>query len=73
MIAKNLRYGMRSDAQVRTLQDVLAREGLLASDARTGNFGPLTLAAVKTYQRRHGVAPVSGFVGPLTRAKLNGS
>lgn len=35
----------------------------------TGYFGPLTLQAVKTYQRRHAL-PTTGVVGPLTWASL---
>jgi hypothetical protein len=36
----------------------------------TGYFGPLTEAAVKTFQTEHNI-PSTGFVGPLTRAVLN--
>lgn len=35
----------------------------------SGFFGPLTLQAVKTYQRQHAL-PVTGVVGPLTWASL---
>jgi hypothetical protein len=35
----------------------------------TGYYGVLTLQAVKDFQRAHGVPP-TGFVGPLTRAKV---
>jgi cell wall-associated NlpC family hydrolase len=35
----------------------------------TGYFGPVTLAAVKTYQQSHGI-PTTGVVGPLTWASL---
>lgn len=37
----------------------------------TGYFGALTFKAVKAYQTTHGL-PSTGYVGPLTRAKLNG-
>ena len=40
--------------------------------AAKGYFGSQTQAAVKLYQAAHGV-PNTGFVGPLTRAALNGS
>ena len=37
---------------------------LLGVSPQTGFFGPVTLAAVKTYQRAHGI-PTTGVVGPL--------
>jgi hypothetical protein len=37
----------------------------------TNNFTESTAAAVRTFQRAHGISPANGFVGPLTRAKLN--
>ena len=36
---------------------------------QTGFFGPITLEAVKTYQRSHAI-PTTGVVGPLTWASL---
>jgi len=36
----------------------------------TGYFGPMTKAAVKVYQSKHGLAQL-GSVGPGTRAALN--
>ena len=42
---------------------------LLGVSPQTGYFGPVTLAAVKTYQRAHGI-PTTGVVGPLTWAAL---
>jgi len=42
---------------------------LLGVSPQTGYFGPVTLAAVKTYQRAHGI-PTTGVVGPLTWASL---
>gem|GEM_PF-4318912 len=59
----NLSQGMTSDA-VKLLQTKL---GVIS----TGYFGPLTLAAVKTFQSNNGITPVAGFVGSITRAKLN--
>jgi len=59
----DLSQGMTSDA-VKLLQSKL---GVI----QTGYFGPLTLAAVKTFQAQYGISPVAGYVGPITRAKLN--
>jgi peptidoglycan hydrolase-like protein with peptidoglycan-binding domain len=39
----------------------------------TTYFGSLTRSAVKSYQTMKGISPVSGYVGPLTRAALNNS
>ncbi len=62
-------------ADVRRLQEILARdpevypEGLV-----TGRFASLTLAAVKRFQVKHGIAKPGvlgyGVVGPATRAKI---
>jgi Putative peptidoglycan binding domain len=38
----------------------------------TGNFGEQTEANVRDFQRRHNINPVSGIVGPKTRAELVG-
>ena len=67
---RNLRFGMRN-ADVLELQKVLIGEGLLSLNPPTNYFGALTLKAVKDYQTKYGIKPVSGFVGPLTRAQLN--
>jgi hypothetical protein len=67
---KNLKYGM-TDSDVMELQKRLIAEKFLTLDAPTNYFGPLTFAAVKKYQTAHGIVPVLGFVGPLTRAELN--
>ena len=60
-----LRYGVRGP-EVRWLQKRL--------DVRpaSGWFGPITRAAVKRYQRTHGIRP-TGTVGPATWASLLGS
>lgn len=60
----NLKYGMKGNADVAELQKAL---GVTPA---VGNFGPMTLAAVKAYQTSHGL-PSTGFVGALTRAALN--
>lgn len=74
----NLRLGSTGEA-VKQLQILLnAIPGTaVATGARTGAagrettfFGPATMAAVKAFQKAHGIE-ATGFVGPLTRAELN--
>ena len=55
---------------VSVLQFLLARRGV-APPHLNGNFGPGTQAAVRTFQRRVGLAP-DGIVGPATHAALLG-
>ena len=69
MFNKNLKMGA-TGSDVAALQDVLFAQGYLTATAR-GYFGALTVKAVKAYQLANGISPVSGFVGPLTRAVLN--
>ncbi|KKW19626.1 MAG: RHS-related protein, partial [Parcubacteria group bacterium GW2011_GWA2_51_10] len=67
----NLKYRMtdaRTEGEVSLLQDFLQAEGYLNSTP-TGFFGLQTLAAAKKYQRSVGLAN-TGYVGPLTRAKI---
>src|SRR3989344_5995421 len=37
----------------------------------TSFFGGLTKQAVMKFQSKYGISPVAGYVGPMTRAKLN--
>ena len=67
----DLRRGM-SGYDVLQLQKRLAKEGLFGFEP-DGNFGPRTERAVKDYQTKYKITPVSGYVGPKTRAKLNGT
>jgi peptidoglycan hydrolase-like protein with peptidoglycan-binding domain len=67
---KNLRRGMRGD-DVIELQRRLIADKNLEIDAPTGYFGPRTFGATQAFQRKHGV-PATGFIGVLTRGKLNG-
>ncbi len=66
----NLRYLSRGNDVVE-LQNRLKAEGFFTYPTSTGYFGTITLDAVKKYQVAHHITPVSGFVGPLTRAELN--
>lgn len=66
---KNLTVGSRG-ADVTALQNRLATDGYFTL-AATGYFGNVTKTAVKAFQTANGISPVSGYVGPLTRAALN--
>lgn len=67
----DLRRGM-SGHDVLQLQKRLQKEGMFGLEP-DGNFGPRTERAVKDYQTKYKITPVSGIVGPKTRAKLNGA
>jgi peptidoglycan hydrolase-like protein with peptidoglycan-binding domain len=69
-IDSNLKYGMKS-SEVSELQDFLTDKGFLTTSP-SGFFGLLTLKAVKAYQSSESL-PSSGFVGQMTRAKINES
>lgn len=56
-------------AEVIALQTRLKEAGSFNGPI-TGYYGPLTKAAVRAFQRAHGVS-MTGNVGPLTRAVLN--
>jgi len=60
---------------ITSLQSILKNEGLL-NVSTTGYFGALTENAVKAFQEKYNIAKRGdsgyGFVGPKTRAKLNG-
>ena len=67
---RDLYVNLTSDS-VRDLQTVLATMADVYPEARvTGYFGVLTTAAVKKFQAKYGIS-TTGYVGPLTRAKLN--
>ncbi len=72
----NLTVGS-TGADVSALQNALIAAGysipaIQSGAANTGYFGSQTKAAVMKYQAANGI-PNTGFVGPLTRASLNGS
>ena len=71
MFNMNLGFGMRN-SDVRELQLRLNQE-VGTTLPGTTYFGSLTKSAVQSYQTMKGITPVSGYVGPLTRAALNGS
>ena len=49
----------------------VAASGAGSTGQETTRMGGLTVAAVKKFQAANGVSPVSGYWGPLTRAKAN--
>jgi len=69
-ISRNLGIG-RSGEDVTSLQQFLMDNNFYSGPI-TGYFGPLTRAAVIRYQTANGIEG-TGFVGVLTRGKLNSS
>jgi hypothetical protein len=59
---------MRNE-QVRVLQEQLRALGYFTFPVSTGYFGPITLQAVRTFQRAHNL-PETGYVGILTREMM---
>ncbi|MEK7482143.1 MAG: peptidoglycan-binding domain-containing protein [Patescibacteria group bacterium] len=67
---RNLYFGLKNSS-VSTLQGDLSTDSSIYPEKLvTGYFGPLTLKAVKRFQAKYGIIQ-TGYVGPLTRAKLN--
>jgi peptidoglycan hydrolase-like protein with peptidoglycan-binding domain len=65
-----VKYGDSNDI-VKQLQAALNFKGASPALKADGIFGPLTLAAVKAFQKANGLA-VDGIVGPITWGKLLG-
>lgn len=59
-----------SGTDVILLQSILIYKEFLSIPAPTGTFGPLTKAALSSYQSTAGL-PATGYYGPLTRANLS--
>ncbi len=67
-ISKGLALGLKNDNQVGFLQIFLKNHGYLKTDP-TANYGQMTVAAVRVYQKAKGL-PVTGSIGPRTRAAI---
>lgn len=65
----NLKYGS-TGSSVTELQDFLTSQGVYSGPV-SGNFYTLTLQAVKAFQSKQGISPVSGYWGPMTRLKAS--
>ncbi len=74
----NLTVGSKG-TDVMNLQKVLnmsadtkvAVSGAGSPGMETSTFGPATKAAVIKFQNKYGITPAAGYVGAITRAKLN--
>jgi peptidoglycan hydrolase-like protein with peptidoglycan-binding domain/phosphodiesterase/alkaline phosphatase D-like protein len=56
-----------TNPSVGDLQEFLAYEGSYEEGTITNYYGPLTKESVADFQKKFGVTPVSGYVGPKTR------
>lgn len=80
-ISNNLRTAQRvidtgianNKNDVIALQNFLNTQKYLSEASVTGYFGTLTAQAVIAFQNDNGILPIppTGFVGPITRAKIN--
>lgn len=67
----NLYWGIHQNSQdVLKLQQFLTDQGLYSGPV-TGNFLSMTSAAVQAFQIKEGIAPVTGYFGPLSRTRAN--
>ncbi len=62
-------YNPQTFEGIQNIQRALAAQGFLDEQYITGFYGPLTIEAVRKFQEQNGL-PTTGFVGPLTKAKL---
>lgn len=77
----NLSFGMSNSQEIKCLQTFLKNQGgnIYPEGFVTGNFGELTKKAVVRFQEKYsadilapaGLSSGSGYVGSLTRAKIN--
>ena len=65
----DLQIGSPYSADVTALQEALTKDGVYYGEI-TGGFYSQTFAAVQAFQQKYGIES-TGFVGSITRAKLN--
>jgi len=69
VFSTDLKRGDQGEA-VKDLQQYLIHEGSYVEALVSGYFGNYTHSAVKKFQSKYGVSPVSGFVGYKTRHRM---
>lgn len=52
---------------------IVAKIGAGSPGHETTTFGSATQVALVKFQKAHGIAPASGFFGPMTRGEVNAS
>lgn len=62
-------FDLQAVEGVKNIQTKLVELGFLGEQYITGFFGPITTEATKKFQEKNSI-PTTGYVGPLTRAKL---
>ncbi len=67
-LIRELEYGMEG-SDVAYLQTFLAGQGLFNAGVN-GTFGPVTRNAVISFQKKYGLSPAVGYVGPKTLSKI---
>ncbi len=65
----DLKRGDQGEA-VKDLQEYLIYEGSYVEAIMSGYFGNYTYNAVKTFQTKYGIKPISGYVGYKTRHRM---
>lgn len=68
---RNLSFGMRNDPDVERLQEFLRGQGYFSYPVSTGNYGPVTILAVKKFQQANGLPMIGGYFGPESRRAAN--
>ena len=68
--SSNMSLGMKNK-DVEALQKILNLEGVYPENIVSGYFGSLTKKAAIAFQKKYNISPAAGYVGALTRAKLN--